>query len=412
MNIRFLGGAGEVGRSAFIINEELLLDYGIKPTDPPSYPLNGLRPKTLIISHGHLDHCGLAPNLMDLEPEIYCTSVTARLSGLLARDTLKISEKRGHNIPYYNEEIQEFERMARSVEYGEEFETSGFTACFYDAGHIPGSSSIRIEKDNKSLFYTGDVNTIQTELLNGADTKYPASDILLVESTYFGRDHTPRALLEERFIESIRETIDIGGKAIIPAFSIGRTQEIMLILKKHGLQAYVDGMGVDVFNVMKRSPEYVRDFDKLQKVFTQSNMVEPEMRKEMIREPCIIVTSAGMLNGGPVLYYIGEIYDDAKSKIHLTGYQADGTNGRKAIESRYIEDWNERIHLNCRIELYDFSAHCGDAQLKELVKKSCDKGTETVFPVHGDDTHGFAQWIKEEIGVNSIAPLNGETIYI
>ncbi|MFH1077017.1 MAG: MBL fold metallo-hydrolase, partial [Pseudomonadota bacterium] len=117
MNIRFLGGAGEVGRSAFIINEELLLDYGIKPTDPPSYPKNGLRPKTLIISHGHLDHCGLAPNLMDLEPEIYSTSITARLSGLLARDTLKISEKRGHNIPYYNEEIQDFERRARPVNY-------------------------------------------------------------------------------------------------------------------------------------------------------------------------------------------------------------------------------------------------------------------------------------------------------
>ncbi|HEX7575207.1 MAG TPA: MBL fold metallo-hydrolase, partial [Candidatus Methanoperedens sp.] len=80
MKIRFLGGAQEVGRSAIILNEELLLDYGIKPTDPPSYPSNGLRPKTIIISHGHLDHCGLVPNLMDLKPEVYCTSPTAKLS--------------------------------------------------------------------------------------------------------------------------------------------------------------------------------------------------------------------------------------------------------------------------------------------------------------------------------------------
>jgi putative mRNA 3-end processing factor len=365
-----------------------------------------------VISHGHLDHCGLVPNLMDLEPEIYSTSITARFSGLLARDTLKISEKKGHNIPYYYEEIQDFERRARPVNYGEEFETSGFNVCFYDAGHIPGSSSVYLEKDKQSLFYTGDINTIQTELLNGADTKYPPSDILLTESTYFGRDHTLRALLEERFIESIKETVDCGGKAIIPAFSIGRTQEIMLILKKHRLHAYVDGMGVDVFNIMKRAPEYVRDIDKLQKVFTSSNIVEPEKRKGIIREPCIIVTSAGMLNGGPALYYISQIYDDAKSKIHLTGYQAEDTNGRKAIERGYIEDRNRITHLNCRLELYDFSAHCGNAQLKELVKKFCDNGTETVFPVHGDNTRGFADWIKEEIGVRSTAPVNGETIYI
>jgi putative mRNA 3-end processing factor len=132
----------------------------------------------------------------------------------------------------------------------------------------------------------------------------------------------------------------------------------------------------------------------------------------IIREPCIIVTSAGMLNGGPVLYYISEIYDDAKSKIHLTGYQAEGTNGRKAVESGYIEDRNRIIHLKCRHELYDFSAHCGDVQLKELVKKFCDNGTETVFPVHGDNTRGFADWINEETGVRSTAPVNGETIYI
>ena len=168
---------------------------------------------------------------MDLEPEIYSTSITSKLSGLLARDTLKISEKKGHNIPYYAEEIQDFERRARPVNYREEFETSGFNVCFYDAGHIPGSSSVYLEKDKQSLFYTGDINTIQTELLDGADTDYPRSDILLTESTYFGRDHTPRALLEKRFIESIKETLDNGGKAIIPAFSIGRTQEIMLILK-------------------------------------------------------------------------------------------------------------------------------------------------------------------------------------
>jgi putative mRNA 3-end processing factor len=163
---------------------------------------------------------------------------------------------------------------------------------------------------------------------------------------------------------------------------------------------------------MKRAPEYIRDIDRLNGVFTSSNIIETEQRKELIKEPCIIVTSAGMLNGGPVLYYINEIYDDAKSKIHLTGYQAEDTNGRRALESSYIEDRNRIIHLKCRLELYDFSAHCGDAHLKELVKKFCDNGTETVFPVHGDNTQGFAEWITEELGVESRAPINGDNIYI
>ncbi len=400
-----------MGRSAFIIDEELLLDYGIKATDPPAYPLDGLRPKTVLISHGHLDHCGLVPNLVDLKPQIYSTNLTARLCGLLARDTLKIAENKGQIIPYYSEEIQEFDRSARPVTYRQEFQTSGYSACFYDAGHIPGSSSIRLEKDGHSLFYTGDINTIQTELQEGADMEHPESDVLLIESTYFGKNHTPRGILEERFIESIKETLDNGGKAIIPAFSIGRTQEIMLILKKRGLHAYVDGMGVEVFNLMKRAPEYVRDIGKLEKIFTNSNIVKPEQRKEIIREPSIIVTSAGMLNGGPVLYYLGEMGDDPKSKIHLTGYQVEGTNGRYALERGYIEDRNEIIHLRCRIELFDFSAHCGDSQLKELVKKFCNNGTETVIPVHGDNTPGFAEWIREGMGVESIAPANGETIY-
>jgi len=412
INLRFLGGAREVGRSAFLVNEELLLDYGIKPTDPPAYPVNGLRPKSLIISHGHLDHSGLSPNLMDLEPEIYCTDLTARLSALLARDTLKIAESKGHIIPYYTDEIQEFERKVRAIEYREEFETSGYVACLYDAGHIPGSSSAYIEKDKQSLFYTGDINTLATELQKGMDTRLPESDVLVIESTYFNKDHTPRKMLEERFVESVKETLDNGGIALVAAFSIGRTQEMMLILRKHGLHAYVDGMGVDVFNLVRRSPECVRDVDRLEKAFPASSIVNPEERKAIIQEPCIIVTSAGMLNGGPVLYYLREVHNDARSKLHLTGYQAEDTNGRKALESRYIVDGKETLRLNCGLEQFDFSAHCGHSELKEVVKRFADNGTETVITVHGEDTQGFAKWIKEELEVEAKAPAIGERVHV
>ncbi|MDD5457760.1 MAG: MBL fold metallo-hydrolase RNA specificity domain-containing protein, partial [Candidatus Margulisbacteria bacterium] len=93
-------------------------------------------------------------------------------------------------------------------------------------------------------------------------------------------------------------------------------------------------------------------------------------------------------------------------------YQADDTNGRMALESGHIVDGRDTLRLNCRLELYDFSAHCGDAQLKELVRKFAGSGTETVITVHGDNTEGFAGWVKEELGVNAIAPVNGERVYV
>ncbi len=335
--------------------------------------------------------------------------MTAKLSALLAKDTLKIAKNKGHMLPYYIDEIQEFERRTRAIEYGEEFMTRGYSACLYDAGHIPGSSSVRIEKNNQSLFYTGDINTIATELQSGADTESSESDILITECTYFGKNHTPRNLLEVRFVESVKETIESGGKALIAAFSVGRTQEMMLLLKKHGFQAYVDGMGIDVFDIIKRKPQSVRDMKRLEKAF-EGSIVNPEDREALIKEPCVIVTSAGMLNGGPVLYYLREIHDDPKSKLHLTGYQAEDTNGRRALERKYIEDGHDIMRLNCRIEQYDFSAHCGDRELKEVVKRFADNGTEAVFVMHGENAEGFALWVSEELGVGAKAPSMGERL--
>ena len=420
MKIRFLGGAGEVGRSAILVNDELLMDYGIKPTDPPTYPQgNGVRPKTIIISHGHLDHCGVIPNLAtpDLAPEIYATASTAKLTDLLARDTLNIAEhSSNHSTPFDFSDIKAFQRIARYVNYNEEFKTNDYSFSLFDAGHIPGSSMIHLEKDGQSLFYTGDINSNPTELQNGAQTDLPEADSLIIESTYFGKDHPSRKLVEEQFIESLRETLDNGGRAIVPAFGISRTQEIVLVLKKYGLHAYVDGMGNDVYKLMRKSPDFLRNPEKLDMAFSSMDIVKPEDREEIIQNPSIIVTTAGMLNGGPVLYYIPQIYDDPNSKILLTGYQAENTNGRRALENGYIilEDYGhpQTVKLACGVENFNFSAHSGDAQLKEIVKKFCDNGTENVFPVHGDNTKGFADWINEELGVEACAPVNGETFYL
>lgn len=413
-SLRFLGGCGEVGRSAVLIDDDILLDYGIKPGEssnhPAQYPLNGINPQTIIISHGHLDHCGLVPNITDIHPDIYATPITRHLTSFLAKDTLAIARRAGHVPPFYAQDINEFTRCTRLTDYRDPFECSGYNAELYDAGHIPGSASVLLESENGiRILYTGDVNLAATHLLNGSEPQ-PKADIMIVESTYYGTDHAPRKELEQEFVDSIRETIDRGGNAIIPCFAIGRTQEILMILHKHGLHPYVDGMGVDVFKRFAQYPEYLRDSDALQRAFDNATIVKPRARSRVLRNS-IIVTTAGMLNGGPALYYINRAHDDRFSKILLTGYQVKGTNGYHALNHRHMTVGKRVLHLRMAVEQYDFSAHSGDCELKKVVRRFCDLGGEIVFTMHGDRTEEFAAWTREH-EVDATAPANGERFMI
>jgi len=393
-----------------LVNGEILLDYGIKAGEIPEYPLNDMEPKAVLVSHGHLDHCGAVPNLMYQNPEVYMTPPTTEFTNLLGRDTLKIAQTTLSGVsPFDPEDLQKLSRRILRVNYGETFKTNGYRVCFYNAGHIPGASGIRLESESgESLFYTGDFNLKETRLVPGA-AEFPEADTLVLESTYFGEDHIPRKETEERFIESILDTLDKGGTALIPAFAIGRTQEILMLLDAHGIRAYVDGMGRDVYKILQKYPEYLRNPELLDRAFGRAISVKDKQRDSILKKPSVIVTTAGMLNGGPALHYLSRLYKDPKSKIMLTGYQVEGTNGRLALKHGVIETEGDVLTLKPKIEQYDFSAHSGDGELKKLVKDFCKKGTERVFVMHGEKTEVFAQWISEEIGVNAYAPANGES---
>jgi putative mRNA 3-end processing factor len=393
-----------------LVNGEVLLDYGLKVGDVLEYPLNSMEPKTILVSHGHLDHCGAVPNFMYLNPEVYMTPPTAELASLLGRDTLKLAETTLSGVtPFDPEDLQKLSRITRKKDYGETFKTNGYRACFHNAGHIPGASGIHLESESgESLFYTGDFSLNETRLVPGA-AEFPQADTLVLESTYFGEEHIPRRETEARFIESIQETLDRGGVALIPAFAIGRTQEVLMLLDAHRITAYVDGMGRDVYKILQKYPEYLRNPELLDRAFERAISVKDHQRDSILKEPSVIVTTAGMLNGGPALHYLSRLYKDPKSKILLTGYQVEGTNGRLALEHGVIETEGEVLTLKPKVEQYDFSAHSGDSELKKLVKDFCKKGIKRIFVMHGDKTEAFAQWISEEIGVEAYAPVNGES---
>jgi putative mRNA 3-end processing factor len=420
MEIKFLGGCNEVGRSAILVDEKILIDYGMRPSDPPEVPLNNGRisPESVIVSHAHLDHSGMVPSLMSQgkAPDVYMTSVTRDLTRLLGRDTIKVGKEQGF-VFFDEEDIQKLDAHTHTVGYGERRALNGSEYEFelYNAGHIPGSSTVHLTKRSEdiSLFYTGDIKTDMSRLMTSASlTDFPAADILFIESTYFGRDHRNRKELEREFADSIKETLDSGGNAIVPCFAVGRTQEIVMILHSYGLTPYVDGMGLSVFSLFKSHPSSVKDVEALSEAFADAQFVNSKLRKKAISEPSVIVTTAGMLNGGPVLYYLKRIHDDPRSKVLLTGYQIEGTNGRRLIEQGCVEADGTLVKVNAGVEYYDFSAHAGDSDLKQIVSRFCRTGTGVVFMIHGDHTEEFAAWTRDKFGCEAIAPDNGEEFII
>ncbi len=424
MKIKFLGGCNEIGRSAILIDDKVVMDYGIRPSEPPEVPLDGPFPKSVIVSHAHLDHSGMVPSLMPANkkrvPEVYLTPVTRDLAQLLSRDTIKVGKEQG--FCFFDEDnIRRMDRHTHPVNYGERIildgsdYDAGYEVRLFNAGHIPGSSSVYLRKESEdiSLFYTGDIKLGETRLINSAQpAEFPRSDILMIESTYYGREHMDRREQEREFVDSIRETVNSGGKAIIPCFAVGRTQEIVMILHSYGITPYVDGMGLSVFSLFKHHPEFLKDAKALNEAFSDAIFVNSRKRKKVLAEPSVIVTTAGMLNGGPVLYYLKKVHEDRKSKILLTGYQIEGTNGRRLLEQGCVETNGEVVKVNAKVEQYDFSAHAGDSELKELVSRFCNSGTEIVFPVHGENTVEFASWTREEFGCEAISPKNGEEFII
>ena len=181
-----------------------------------------------------------------------------------------------------------------------------------------------------------------------------------------------------------------------------------MLLDAHGISAYVDGMGVAAYKIMAKYPDYLRNPTHLERAFNNATMVNGRKRDKLPLDSSVIITTAGMLNGGPVMHYLKKLYKDAKSKIMITGYQVEGTNGRMAVDTGIIENDGMLQHLKIKVEQYDFSAHCGDRELKSIVKEFCDRGTEHVFAMHGEEAEGFAQWIRDEMDVDAHAPELGE----
>lgn len=405
------GACKEVGRSAFVVDfgEKFLMDYGIKLNiDAIEYPTEITEPvKAAIISHAHLDHSGLLPYFYKKSECLsFMTQPTLELADLLWKDSIKIAEFEGLAPKYDKGEIEQTHRYNFVVPYEKKLSLAhNISLEFFDAGHILGSALTKLTHEENTFLYTGDYKVNETQLHTGANLDVGKIDYVMTEATYGDREQADRKLEEKAFCESVQSTVERGGWAIVPVLAIGRSQEIIDILSKYNLDApiYLDGMGKKVSEIYMQHADLIKDSHGLKKALNSVNWVEGKQgRAKAMKQPSIIVTTSGMMKGGPVIGYVQKIINDPRSKIHLTSYQAEGTPGRTLLQEGKLprEKSEELVKVGCRYEKFDFSAHPSQSEMIRALKKWSPK---EIFLVHGDGKvmDIFSTKIKEELGIKT-----------
>jgi putative mRNA 3-end processing factor len=338
---------------------------------------------------------------------IYATSMTFRVADILLRDFLKLA---GYYLPYEALEVEEMVRKGVNVIYGETIRVKDAEVSFIDAGHIPGSFQVLINAD-KTLLYTGDFTTIKTRLLRGAELGPKDVDAVIIESTYALEDHPERRNLEREFITRVREVIDNGGRVLIPAFSVARSQEVMCILEAYNFRepVYLDGMSIKVLDIYLEMSDYIDGRQLLYQAAKHINRVtSSKKRRQALSEPSVIISPAGMLKGGPAVIYAGELAEDEKSAIFLVSFQLPDTPGARLLSEKRLIHGQLDIKVKAQVEQFKFSSHAGRTQLHQFLKRY--RPDVKVFTVHGEPhaSTDLVEFCRNELGQEAIVPIRDQ----
>lgn len=387
--------------------QKVLFDYGMTPSDPPEYPLpvpSGV--SHCFLSHCHLDHSGMAPAATrGPHTQMVTTDLTRTVAELLLMDSLKIARAERYPEPFSYKELKSWTSKTVGMRRKESFKVNDVEVDLTSAGHVPGAAMFRW-RGSKDLIFTGDVHTRPTHLVQGAEPL--EADILVMESTYAGREHPDRAEEDDRFRKEVETIVGGGGQVIVPAFAVGRTQEILMTLAECNYDIWVDGMGRAVNEIYLDNPSYLRDPRALRRAIESAYIVEaPYERETALSEAEVIVTTGGMLDGGPVLHYLKALHRNPKNALFLVGFQVDGSNGRQLLDSGAITFDERTLRPKLQIKTFDFSSHAGHSDLVGLAKAVRPK---TIVLMHGDHREALAEELRKEFQV--LMPMNGETLTV
>jgi len=418
LDIKFLGSAREVGRAAISVKTEkthVLLDYGVMLNHTPGFPMH-VPPRevdAVFMTHSHLDHSGAVPIFHIQERKlVYGTRMTFDFAHILIKDFIKLSS---YYLPFEFLELRSMMRSRKDLQYREETTIGDLKIQLLNSGHLPGGAQVLVEAGGKRLLYTSDFNTIETRLLSPADQDYGELDSVIMESTYADEEHTPRKELEERFVSEVKDTVETGGTVLVPAFSVGRAQEIACVLRAYRFDhpVMIDGMAREASRILMEHSEFVKDNRLFLDAIHETDWIESwRDRRIAAKKPGVIISPAGMLKGGPAGSYLQMIGKKSGNAIFLVGYQIPGTPGRELLEKgRCVIDGRMR-KVKAKVGFFDFSSHAGAKELRETVKEF--KGNPTVYVVHGAEGNcpRLAKWIKEEAGLEAFAPNSGDAFTI
>lgn len=428
MKITMHGAGQEVGRSCIEVDHQgrrIILDAGLKIVKGgnlfPTTVKNVENIQTVLISHAHLDHTGALPLLygQGLRSAVYMSKVTKDILKILLKDSWKIAMIEKIDVGYKKRDIRKVLELAIPFNENDKkasFEIGGAQVQTYNAGHIPGSRSILLQFSDTTLLYTGDTSTPTTALTAGLDIEeFPKNvDVLIIESTYGGTDHPSREEVVEELLNHIKRTLENGGNVLVPTFSIGRAQELLIRLYEAKLPApiYFDGMAKSITEIFLENPNDIVDPQRLANAYHNSRIVgSNEERNAALQQQSVIITTAGMLDGGPICHYIPKVAKDKKTAILLTGYQAEDSNGRRLLNEGFVEIDNKQYKIACEVKKYDLSGHAGKKELQEIIKHVKPKQV-IVQHGEGEQIRALKDFVEKEVGAICHMPKTGETIDI
>ena len=448
-SLRFLGGAGTVTGSKFVIDSggsRVLVDCGLfqgykelRLRNREAFPLPPSSLDAALITHAHIDHSGYLPALVrdGFEGPILATDATRALSTLLLPDSAYLMEeeaeyarKKGYSkhvnpTPLYTgADAEAALAKFRTVERERSYEVApGITASWHQAGHIIGASSISVKTPAADVYFSGDLGTNHDALMRPPQP-FPGSDILVVESTYGNRKHA-EASAEDQLAEVVGPVVSRGGVVLIPAFAVGRTQTVLLHLSR-----LMDAKRIPETRIFVNSPmavnasemyaHFVEDQKikpaELERVYERTTLVRSVDQSIALNQssgPMIIISAAGMLTGGRVLHHLMAFGQSDNNAIVLSGFQAGGTRGADLVAGkRTLRMFGEEIEITAPVYQVDaMSAHADADGLLEWMAGAPTPPRMT-YLVHGeaDASEALAARIEQELGWKARAAQHHEEI--
>mgnify|MGYP003507217426 FL=1 len=466
MKIEFIGGAQTVTGSQHLLHingKKILLECGLfqgrrsETYDKnKNFKFNPAEIDAMILSHAHIDHSGNIPNLVSkgFNGLIYATSATVDLCQIMLRDSAHLQEKdiewvnkkrkkknESEIEPLYTlEDVEKAIEQFVGVQYNRAIDLYlGIRFTFRDAGHILGSAGVFLEIEESdgrkiNFGFSGDIGRPDSPVIKSPDVLRDL-DVLIMESTYGNRLHSPAEEVEEDFSSTINEVINDGGKVIIPAFAVGRTQTIVYMLHKlfdqnriPEVPIYVDSpMAVDATAVFRSHPECLDR--ETGRIFLEEGtdpfgfgrlkyIKKTEESKELNdkKGPMIIISASGMAEGGRILHHLKNNIGDPKNLILFVGYAAEHTLARRIMdENEKVNIFGEEYKVKAKIKKMDyFSGHADQKELLDYLRLNQQNKLKSIFLVHGEEDMvlPFREKLLEK-GFNNVQfPASGEIINI